>query len=113
MDSQCVGASERFTRYGYVRRENRFPVFKNYICIHCDQISTSENLYNGRPCTILNVVPILDQMFGKNDWIEYSSPLQKNLATGTFDELTFKIKDSDGIDIDNHGLPIIMTIEIK
>ena len=51
-------------------------------------------------------------MFGKNDWIEYSSPLQKkNLATGTFNELSFK--DSDGKDIDNHGLPIIMTIEIK
>ena len=47
-------------------------------------------------------------MFGKNDWIEYSNPLQKNLTAGTF-----KIKDSDGKDVDNHGLPVIMTVEIK
>ena len=83
------------------------------IYIHCDQISTSENCYNGTPSTVLNVLPIRDKMFGKNDWIEYSSPLQKNLTTGTLNELNFKIKDSDGKDIDNHGLPIIMTIEIN
>ena len=52
-------------------------------------------------------------MFGKNDWIEYSSPLRKNLIAGTLNALSFKIKDSDGKDINNHGLPIIMTIEIK
>ena len=36
------------------------------IYIHCDQISTSENIYNGRPFTILNVLPIRDKAFGEN-----------------------------------------------
>ena len=56
-------------------------------------------------------------MFGENVWTdpEYSSALRKNLATGTLNKLSFKIKDSNGKDVpvDNHGLPVIMTIEIK
>ena len=52
-------------------------------------------------------------MFGKNDWIEYSSPLQKNLIAGTLNEFSFKIKESDGKDVDNHGLLIIMMITIN
>ena len=80
------------------------------IYIHCDQTSTSENLYNGKPSTFLNVFPIRNKMVGKNEWIEYSSPLRKNLIAGTLNELSFKIKDSDGKAMNNHGLPIIISI---
>ena len=65
--------------------------FKIYI--HCDEISTTKKFYNGRPGTILNVLPIRDKAFGENVWTEYASPLRTNLATGTFNELSFKIKD--------------------
>ena len=71
------------------------------IYFHCDQISTSEIVYNGRPCTILNVLHVRDKAFGENVWTEYASPLRKNRATGTFNELSFKIKDSTGKDVDN------------
>ena len=81
--------------------------------IHCDQISTSENLYNGKPCTILNVLPMRDNKFGESVWIEYANPLQNNLTTSTFNELSFQIKDSSGKDIDNHNMPVILTFEIK
>ena len=83
------------------------------IYIHCDQISTSEHFYNGKPCSILNVLPIRDKKNCESSWIEYSNPLRKNLTTRTLNELSFKIKDSNGKDIDNHGLLVIITFEIN
>ena len=77
------------------------------IYIHCDQISTSENIYNGNPCSILNVLPVRDKTFGESTWIEYSNPLRKNLTTSTFNKLSFKMKDLSGKYIDNHNLLVI------
>ena len=45
-----------------------FQTFK-IIYIHCDQISTCGNVYNGKPSAILNILPVPDKIVGSLDRI--------------------------------------------
>ena len=89
-------------------------VYFIYICIFIAiKFRLAQHFYNGKPSTILNILPVRDNIFGTSVWIEYTNSLGKNLTTSTFNELSFKIKDSSGKDIDNHNMPVVLTFEIK
>lgn len=82
------------------------------IYLHCHQISTTDNLFNGKPSTILDVIPLADNCFGSNTNIQYTAEIRKPLEHTIINELQFSIQDSKGRKINNRGLPVIFTLEI-
>ena len=83
----------------------------NAVHLHCDQISTTDHLFNGRPSTL--TIPVSDKSYGESAYVEYPNPSAKNLVASVISELTFKIQDSEGKAIDNRGFPVILSIIIK
>ena len=88
-----------------------FQPFKA-IYLHCHQISSTGNFFNGKPSTLLNVIPLAENCFGTNTNIQYAAEIKKPLEKTIINSLSFSILDSKGKRINNHGLPIIFTIEI-
>ena len=79
--------------------------------LHCNQISTTNNLFNGKPSTILGVIPIaMDGKYGSSIFREYEK-IEKPLECNTINEFQFSLKDYKGNIINNHNLPIIISIQ--
>ena len=84
------------------------------IYLHCDQISSTNNIFNGKPSKMLGVIPLgNDPYYGSSIHTEWSTKIEKSLENGIINEMKFRIKDADGNDINNEGLPLIITLEIK
>ena len=66
------------------------------ICIHLAEISTSENLYNGHPTTLLRSVPVKNERCGGGRAETFSGLQYKRLASGTVSQLTLAILDTIG-----------------
>lgn len=81
--------------------------------VHLDQLSTSANLSNGAPSTLLGVFPAPNESFGEAKTFTPPHPEYKNLSDGTIDELKVRVTDSYQKLVDNHGLPIAVTLEIQ
>ena len=68
--------------------------------MHLAEVSTSENLHNGRPSTLLRSVPIENERCG-GGWTEKFPCLQyKRLASGPLSQLTLTILDVKDKEID-------------
>ena len=74
-----------------------FQPFKA-IYLHYHQISSTGNFFNGKPTTLLSIIPLAKNCFGTN--IQYTTEVKK------------PILDSKGKRINNHGMPIVFTVEI-
>ena len=83
------------------------------IYLHCDQVSASENVFNGKPSTILEIIPVGDKAFGSSVHIELINASRKTLIPGIINEFKFSIQDSAGNSINNHSLPFILTLEVN
>ena len=88
-----------------------FQPFKA-IYLHCHQISSTGNFFNGKPTTLLNIIPLTKNCFGTNTNIQYTAEVKKPLEKTIINSLSFSILDSKGNNINNHGMPIIFTVEI-
>ena len=74
---------------------HRLAVYRE-ICVHLAEISTTENLHNGAPSTLLRSVPVKNERCG-GGWTETFPGLQyKRLASGTVSQLTLAILDTSG-----------------
>ena len=80
--------------------------------LHCDQISSTANLLNGKPSTILGVIPLQDNTYGSNINIQYTAEIRKPLKQTIINQLKFSILNYKGEKINNRGLPVILTLEI-
>ena len=102
---------------GWLSGENMgridFQPFKA-IYLHCDQISASDNFFNGKPSNLLEIIPVGDKPFGSSVHFDFSNKVNrgKHLIPGVISEFKFSIKDSTGRLINNHGLPFILTLEM-
>ena len=66
------------------------------ICVHPAEVSTSENLHNGRPSTLLKSIPFENERCGGGR-IKTSPVLQyKRLSSGPLSQLTLTILDTGG-----------------
>ena len=80
----------------YMADEPHRLVIHREICVHLAEISTSENLYNGRPSTLLRSVPVENQRCG-GGWTETFFILQyKKLALGAHPQLPLMVLDANG-----------------
>ena len=91
---------------------NRLASFNNYF-INCDLLDKDENLFNGKPSTILACFDIDGKSFER---VEYS-PKQitmKKITSGKYiSSIRITVTDENGELIDFNNLPLRFEIEIK
>ena len=81
--------------------------------IHLDQLCTIHNMLDGAPSTLLGVVSLGCESFGENSTIYIPAPEFKRMSQEYLTELTVSVRDAKGCIIDNHNLPLSLTVEIK
>ena len=82
------------------------------LCVHLEEINTTNNLVNGTRSTLLASIGLGCPSFGDVNTVYVNNPEYKQLKDGTLSELKVTIKDEFGKCIDNHQLPIYLTLEI-
>ena len=70
------------------------------ICVHLAEISTSDNLHNGRPSTLLRSVPVENEKCGGGRTETFPVLQYKRLAFGANPQLTLTILDVNGERLD-------------
>ena len=80
----------------YIADEPHHLTVYREICMHLSEISTSENLHNGRPSTVLRSVPVENEKCGSGRTETFSVLHYKRLVLGAIPELTLTILDADG-----------------
>ena len=91
---------------------NRLASFNNYF-INCDLLDKDENLFNGKPSTILACFDVVGKSFER---VEYS-PKQitmKKITSGKYiSSIRITVTDENGELIDFNNLPLRFEVEIK
>ena len=62
---------------------------------------------------LLGIVPIGFDTFDTSRTVIYPNPEFKKLKSGSISKLTVHILDKKGTIVNNHNLPIVVTLEIK
>ena len=91
---------------------NRLALFNNYF-IHCDIMDKEENLFNGKPSTILACFDVNGKSFER---VEYSSKdiTMKKITSGKYiSSIRITVTDENGELIDFNNFPLRFEIEIK
>lgn len=70
--------------------------------VHLEQINTSYNYLDGRPSTLLAVIPVENKEFGEIMTMRLEHPEYKRLITGTISELKIEIRDENNNKIINN-----------
>ena len=86
------------TRYSgtYTADEPHRLAVHREVYIHLAELSTSENLTNGQPSTLLGSIPVEDEKRGAGRTISYKVLQYKRLAAGPISQLTILLRDSKG-----------------
>ena len=79
--------------------------------IHLGQLSTTENMLDGAPSTLLTTVGVGCHAFGDIETVRITHPEFKQLQTGSISELNVVVRDDTGLQVTNH-LPVSVTLEI-
>ena len=104
-----VNPRERLRKQAVI---NRLASFNNYF-INCDLLDKDENLFNGKPSTILACFDIVRKSFKR---VEYSSKqiTMKKITSGKYiSSIRITVTDENGELIDFNNLPLRFEIEIK
>ena len=91
---------------------NRLASFNNYF-INCDLMDKDENLFNGKPSTILACFDVNGKSFER---VEYSSKdiTMKKITSGKYiSSIRITVTDENGELIDFNNFPLRFEIEIK
>lgn len=81
------------------------------IHLYLGQLSTTLNVVDGAPSQLLGMFPAHCVPFGTAETLN-PRPEFKRLAAGTITELDARVTDDKGQPIDNHNLPVTVTLEI-
>ena len=91
---------------------NRLASVNNYF-IHCDLMDKEENIFNGKPSTILACFDVDGKSFER---VEYSPKdiTMKKITSGKYiSSIRITVTDENGELIDFNNLPLRFEIEIK
>ena len=80
------------------------------IYMHLAEVSTSENLHNGRPCTLLRSVPIENERCGSGRTETFPTLQYKMLASVAHPQLTLTVSDANGKKLDFDHLSAVLHI---
>ena len=67
-----------------------------YVYIHLAELSTSENLTNGQPSTLLRSIPVKNEKRGARNTISFQVLQYKRLAAGPISQLSISLRDIKG-----------------
>ena len=81
--------------------------------VFLDQINTTNNFLDGKPSTLLGIVPVSNKPFGKVIFCRFEFPIFKKLINGCITELSVRITDQNNTVLDCHDLPIIIEVLIQ
>lgn len=76
------------------------------------QLNTTANVDDGAPSNVLASLEAQCLKFGEAWSIHFPHPEMKLLQGGVISELKAELVDASGCKIDNHGLPVHVTLEI-
>ena len=79
---------------------------------YLDQLSTTANIVDDKPSQLLAVFPAIGEPFGTATSVN-PHPEFKRLEAGTITELNVRVTDEYQRQIENHGLPMSVTLEIQ
>lgn len=85
---------------------------KEVLRVHLEEINTTENIADGAPSTLLASIGVGCHAFGDIHTVRVEHPEYKRLRDGTVGELKITIRDETGKLIDNHHLPIHVTVAV-
>ena len=81
--------------------------------VHLNQLNTSKNALDGAPSTLLAAIGIGRHAYGDSHTVSIPHPEFKRLCGGTVGELKVEIREDSGELLDNHNLPIAVTLEFQ
>ena len=89
---------------------NRLASFNNYF-INCDLLDKDENLFNGKPSTLLECFDVIGEPFKR---VRYSktNPAVKKLLSDVLTSIRITVTDENSEMIDFNGLPLYFELEI-
>ena len=91
---------------------NRLASFSNYF-IHCDLLDKDENLFNGKPSTILACFDISGKSFERVEYSPKEITMTKITSLKYISSIRITVTDENGELIDFNNLPLRFEIEIK
>ena len=112
---QILGIDEALLRGGekYVgNRPVRLPIPHKWFYIYLNQLSTSSNLVDGAPSSLLAIVPATadgDSVVRINP----SNPMYKRLQVGNIHQLSLRVLNERGEIFDNNKKPMTAVLEIR
>ena len=83
------------------------------LSVHLEQINITGNTDDGAPSTILTDIGVKCPSYGEFHTVRIENPEYKPLQNGTINELTITLRDESGKVIDNHDLPVSVTLEVR
>lgn len=91
---------------------NKHPNLAIYkeLNVHLEEISTSENMFNGMPSTLLRSIPIENEKCGGGRTKTFSTLQYKKLMNGDFSELRINVLDRHGKKLNIEYLSITLHI---
>lgn len=84
----------------YIAAEPPGLAIHREICVHLSEVSTSDNLQNGRPSTLLRAVPVENERCGSGRTEAFPVLQFKRLGSGPISQLTLSLKDTSGKELD-------------
>jgi len=78
--------------------------------VHLEDINTTENIADWSPSTLLASIWVGRHSFGDIHTVSVERPEYKRLRHGTVSEFKIAIRDNTGKLIDNHQLPVHLTL---
>ena len=86
---------------------------KKLLYVYLDQINTSNNIIDGTSSNLLSCIGLNCHSYGDINTIHFEHPEYKLLQNSTINEWKITIKDENDNVLDNHDLPIYISLEIK
>ena len=80
----------------YISNESHRLAIYREICVQLNEISTSENLHNGSPSTLLRTVPVENERCGGGRTETFPVLMYKRLALGANPQLILTLLDVNG-----------------
>ena len=74
---------------------HRLAVYRE-ICVHLAEVSSSDNLHNGHPSTLLRSVPVENERCGSGGTETFPVLQYKRLSSGPVSQLTISLRDTNG-----------------
>ena len=97
----------------YEGKYNMNPL--SLIFLHCQQLNTSKNFYNGQHSNVLNVIPTHPNNHHElqpNESTLVQSNQTKTLKNDVIDQITFSIRDNQGRIINYKGTRVFIEFDI-